>query len=298
MHRRTILRAFGATTVSALGLSRFEGHLASAQQGAEFAALGLPELTITVTETGYQVSPATTSAGWTLLTFENRGPGDNSADVMLLPPGETMESLLAVLSAAMESPTAAPPAWIYQTTFAGAPWTPAGASAQAVVLLSAGDWAIFSPAPLTPAVLTVTEDSVTPVVPSGLQADRIVRMQEYAFLGLEDPSPAGSQVWQVTNTGHQPHFITISELPAGTTQAQFMDSMMAMMSGTPEAGGPESAGPGPGVLAGCSTVSAGQSLYLALDLAAGTYGAICFFPEPETGAPHVMLGMAQVFAVD
>ena len=296
MHRRTILRAFGGTTALALGISRFGGHLASAREGTALDALGLPEVTITVTETGYQVSPATMPAGWTLLTFENQGPDTNSADVMLLPPGETMEGLLEVLAAAMASPTAAPPPWIYETTFAGAPWTPAGVSAQAVVLLSAGEWVIFSPAPLTPASLTVTEESATPAAPLALQADREVRMQEYAFLGLDDTVPAGPQVWQVSNTGHQPHFLTVSELPPGTTQAQFMDNLMAIMSGTPEAEGPELAGPA--ILGGCATLSDGQSIYLALDLAAGTYGAICFFPEPETGVPHVMLGMAQVFSVD
>jgi hypothetical protein len=295
MHRRAILRASGGAAALALGFSRFGGVPARARQATNLAGLGLPKVTITVTGTEYQVSPATTPAGWTVVTFENQGPGDNSADVMLLPQGETMESLMEVLSTAMASPTAAPPAWIYETTFAGAPWASAGASAQAVVHLSPGDWVIFSPAPLTPATLTVTAEDASPVMPSGLQADRTVRMQEYAFLGLEDPLPAGPQVWQVLNTGHQPHIITISPLPAGTTQAQFMETMMAMMSGTPEAGGPQFAEPD--ILGGCSTVSGGQSLYLALDLTTGTYEAICFFPEPETGAPHVMLGMAQVFTV-
>ena len=295
MHRRALLRASGGAAALALGLARFGGVPAYARQAADFAGLGLPELTITATETEYRVSPQTMPAGWALVTLDNQSPGDNSADVMLLPPGETMESLFAALSAAMESPTAAPPAWIYAATFAGAPWARAGSSAQAVVLLSAGDWVVFSPAPLAPATLTVTGENATPVVPSDLRADREVRMQEYAFPGLDDAVPAGPQVWQVTNTGHQPHLITFSELPPGTTQAQFMDGVMAMMSGTPEAGGPDAGAPS--VLGGCSTLSGGQSLYLALDLAAGTYGAICFFPEPETGAPHAMLGMAQVFTV-
>jgi hypothetical protein len=294
MHRRAILRASGGAAL-ALGLSPFDGVPANARQATDLASLGLPELTITVTETEYQVSTPTMPAGWTLVTLDNQSPGDNSADVMLLPPGETMESLFAALSAAMEAPTAAPPAWIYEAAFAGAPWAPAGSSTQAAVLLSAGDWVVFSPAPLTPATLTVTGENATPVVPSGLRADREVRMQEYAFLGLDDSGPAGPQVWQVTNTGHEPHFITFSELPPGTTQAQFMDGVMAMMSGTPEVDGPDAGAPS--ILGGCSTLSSGQSLYLVLDVEAGTYGAICFFPEPETGAPHVMLGMAQVFTV-
>lgn len=294
MHRRALLRTSGSAAL-ALGLCRLGGIPVSARQAADLAGLGLPELTITVTATEYQVSSQTLPAGWTLVTLDNQSPGDNSADVMLLPSGETMESLMAVLSASMESPTAAPPAWINEATFAGAPWARAGSSAQALVLLSEGDWVVFSPAPLTPATVTVTGANATAVVPSGLQADRDVIMQEYAFLGLDDMVPVGPQVWQVTNTGHQPHILTFSELPPGTTQAQFLDGVMAMMSGTPEAAGPDAVAPS--ILGGCSSLSGGQSLYLALDVTAGTYGAICFFPEPETGAPHALLGMAQVFTV-
>jgi len=36
---------------------------------------------------------------------------------------------------------------------------------------------------------------------------------------------------------------------------------------------------------------------LALDLAPGTYIALCFVPEEETGAPHALMGMVQVFTV-
>ncbi len=36
---------------------------------------------------------------------------------------------------------------------------------------------------------------------------------------------------------------------------------------------------------------------LALDLARGTYIALCFVPEEETGAPHALMGMVQVFTV-
>ena len=291
MDRRGFLRLMGSMVALPLAPSWVSSHVVRAQGTTAFTNLGLPELTVTLTDTEYQVSPATTTAGWTLLTFKNQQQTDNSADIMLLPPGESVGSLLE----AVASPSAAPPAWIYETIFAGAPWVPAGTSAQAVVLLTAGEWVIFSPAPLTPAPLTVTEGDGTPAAPPTLTADLEVAMQEYAFLGLDNPVPSGPQVWKVTNEGHQPHFVTITQLPAGTTQTQYMDSMMAMMSGTPEAGGLDLASLG--ILGGCSTLSRGQSLYLMLDLEAGTYGAICFFPDEQTGAPHVLMGMAQVFTV-
>jgi hypothetical protein len=65
------------------------------------------------------------------------------------------------------------------------------------------------------------------------------------------------------------------------------------MTGTPQAGAVDLGNAA--AAGGCSTVSVGQSLYLPLALAAGTYGAVCFFPDQETGAPHVLMGMAATF---
>jgi hypothetical protein len=291
MDRRGFLRLMGGTAVLPLAPTWIGSQLVQAQGATALTNLGLPELTVTLTDTEYQVSPATTTAGWTLLTFDNQQQTDNSADIMLLPPGESIESMLE----AVASPSAAPPAWIYETSFAGAPWVPAGTSAQAVVLLTAGEWVVFSPAPLTPASLTVTGRDATQAAPSSLTADLEVTMQEYAFLGLDNPVHSRQQLWKVTNVGHQPHLMTLGPLPSGTTQAQFMDSLTAMMTGTPTADAIDLGSMA--TIAGCSSLSTDQSLYLALDLPVGTYGAICFFPDEQTGAPHVMLGMAQVFTV-
>lgn len=278
-----------------LGLTRFGGRFIAAQEATGFAGLGLPELTVTVTDEGYAVSPPTTTAGWTLVTLENqRNEGDTSADIMLLPQGETIEGLLGSLAASFATPTAGPPTWIFESTFAGAPWTLAGASSQAVVDLSAGEWAVYSPEPLAPATLTVTEARGGATAPPAVEADVEVTMQEFAFVGLDTAVPVGQQIWKVTNAGRQPHLVTFGRLPEGTTQAQFMDGLMAAMSGAPADGDNLASMP---TVGGCSTLSADRSLYLSLDLAAGTYGAVCFFPDEQSGAPHVAMGMAQVFTV-
>ena len=41
----------------------------------------------------------------------------------------------------------------------------------------------------------------------------------------------------------------------------------------------------------------GQVNWLAFDLAPGTYAAVCFIPDQDTGMPHVMLGMVEIFTV-
>lgn len=291
MDRRRFVQLVGGTAV-ALPWIVPERGLARAQDAADLAALGLPEVTVTITDVAYEVAPASTVAGWTLVTLDNRqGSVDTSADLMRLPEGETLDGLMAMLAAM--GPEGAPAEWIYEATFAGAPWVPAGATAQAVVLLTEGEWAIFSPTPLAPAALSVTAGEIAPAEPSGVSADREVEMGEFFFARLEEPISAGPQIWKVTTTGEQPHLMSISPVPEGTTPEQLVEGFAAMMPG-PATPPPGAAPTGPAIAGGCSTLSAGQSLYLALDFMAGTYGAVCFFPDPG-GAPHVMLGMAQVF---
>jgi hypothetical protein len=294
MNRRHFLYLTGGATALSLTLSRAGmGRIAAQEDTTDFASLGLPELHVTRTEVGYAVTPETTPAGWTLLTLENQLPaGDTSADIMAIPAGESLESLFGGLSA---DPTAPPPPWIYEVTFAGAPWAATGASAQAIILLEAGDWVIYSPEPVAPATLKVTgADGSVPADP-GVTADLEVTMQDMAFLGLEGPLATGPQTWKVTNVGPQPHLMSFSPVPPGTTQAQFIEMLTASMTASPTSGPP---GEVPPTTGGVATMSSGQSLYLALDLAAGTYGAVCFFPDRETGAPHLMLGMAQIFTVE
>jgi hypothetical protein len=291
MNRRHFLSATAGATALALGLTHPGLRQALARQTADLSSLGLPELTVTQTDEGYSVSTESTPAGWTLLTFENQlSAGDSSADILLLPEGQTLDSLFATIS---PDPAAPPPAWAYEATLVGAPWASSGNSARALIHLSEGDWVVFSPTPAAPATFTVTAADSSVSDPD-VTADVEVTMRGMAFLGLGEPLAAGPQVWKVTNAGPQPHLMSFSPVPPGTTQAQFLDMMIGSMSATPTAGSAEDVPPTTG---GTATLSNGQRIYLALDLAAGTYGAICFFPDKDTGAPHVMLGMAQVFTV-
>ena len=291
MNRRHFLSVTAGAAALSLGLAHPGPRQARARQAVDLSSLGLPELTVTQTDEGYSVSTESTPAGWTLLTFENRrSAGDASADILLLPEGQTLDSLLATLS---PDPAATPPAWAYEATLVGAPWASPGGSAQALIHLSEGDWVVFSPAPGMPATFTVTAADGSVSAP-GVTADVEVTMQGMAFLGLGESLAAGPQVWKVVNAGPQPHLMTFSPVPPGTTQAQFLDMIVGSMSATP-VGDP--GGDVPPTTGGTATLSNGQTIYLALDIPAGTYGAVCFFPDRDTAAPHVMLGMAQVFTV-
>ncbi len=289
MNRRTLLRGAAG---SALWLCpAVRQTAAAAAVTTPLAAAGLPRLTVALDDAGYRVDPASVPEGWVLLALENRqAQGDNSADVLRVPDGETADSVLASLAGA----SAGPPPWVATATFAGAPWVPAGSTAEAAVRLEAGEWLLFNPvAPLAPARLTVA--AATPTAPPSLTPAVTVDLREFAFVGLDKPIPAGPAVWHVANTGKQPHLMVLSRVPDDLEQAAFMAGLTAALSGTP---GPVPAGfEQVRTVGGCGTLSPGQEISLGLDLAAGTYEAACFFPDLATGAPHMTEGMLARFVV-
>jgi hypothetical protein len=145
-------------------------------------------------------------------------------------------------------------------------------------------------------MLTVT--SGTPAAQPPPPTTVTVTEQEFAFLGLDQPLPAGPQFWEVVNRGQQPHMLLLGKVPAGTTLQQVMDVVNLDL--------PENATPPPGMLqdqdvdftiGGVLLQSAGQTVFPRLDLATGRYVALCFVPDPATGKPHAMEGMVNLFDV-
>jgi len=170
---------------------------------------------------------------------------------------------------------------------------------QAIVDLPPGDWILVndSPgAPQSPQPLTVTESTASPTATSEPVADVDVQLQEYAFVGLDESIPAGRHLWKFTDTGTEPHIMILFRGPAGITMNQVM-GLLQSEDATPPPDFPYQESdfnfsqPGLGVL------SPGQTSWLALDLAPGTYIALCFVPDEETGVPHALMGMVQVFTV-
>jgi hypothetical protein len=274
------------------------------------AALGLPELRITITDTGFE-APAEVSAGPVLLTVTNASSNQDvtaDADFVQLPAGTTIADVTAFFGPPLTTP-ATPAAdgaegaaldWLYQATWSGGPIVPAGQTVHAVVDLTPGDWFLVNDsigATQQPVALRVTTGAATPATMEEPAADVAVQLQEYAFVGLEHGVAAGPHLWQLTNAGEEPHYMLLLGAPAGIS----MDQVMTLLQM------PEEATPPPSIpyqetdfdfnQPGLALISPGQTAWLALDLAPGTYLALCFVPDDETGAPHALLGMAQIFTV-
>lgn len=260
-----------------------------ATPGAEAAETGYPEFKMQATDGAFEL-PATIPAGRYRVTLENSAGAGVDAFLMRLPEGVTMEDVDAVFAA----PPEVLPAWWLDATFAGGPTVQAGKTGQTIADFGPGDWLVLGNGhPTRP--FTVTGDAATPVAPAiDPPAAASVELQEYAFVGL-DGIAAGEQTWKITNVGTQPHFLELIKVPTGTTTQQIIDLLMRDDAATPAPGELD-----PATIAGVGGIgalSAGNTGWYLPDLEPATYAALCFVLDVETGLPHAMMGMVQVFTV-
>ncbi len=304
---------------------------ASAQDAtpaSELAALGLPTLDVTVSMNGYEGIPAQIEAGRYLvnltigddlaegggIAFVQPPEGMSAAEFQAAlagPPAESGaggETSPVAVESSSEQPTASPaaemgglPAFIFDATFAGGIFVGPGQSDDVVLDLGPGEWIAWADDP--EAGIPSVAFEVTGEMPTDLPepvADATVTMAEYTIAVTEGALSAGPQLVRVDNVGAQPHFILWELLPPGTTPEQiqaFLDAEMAAgMSGTPAPAGdfdPEAVTP----VAGTGTQSTGTSIWITVDVPAGTNGMICFFPDLGDGLPHAFHGMYTIIEV-
>lgn len=120
-------------------------------------------------------------------------------------------------------------------------------------------------------------------------ADLELHLADFEF-DFPDTISAGPQLWHVQNTGAQVHIAALFKLHAGKTQDDLL-SWFESMGPT----GPSGPPPADALVQGVDAITPDQSFYVAMDLEPGTYVAVCFMPDTETGQPHLMKGMIQTF---
>lgn len=307
-HRRSLrLRVARTVTPLLLGLTLLTGPVATAVADdappvahdiSLLKALGLPEVNLVVTDADVTGAPAELKAGRYLVSAENKTAKTELEVYIAKPPaGLTSDQLLKDLNAHTDT---APP-YVYAVAFAGGPNPYGGQTDAAVVDLTAGEWWFVydrytDPETYTLAKVNVTGDApAAPAVKGAVQ----VNLREYTF-ELPRQLAAGEQIWQLTNTGAQPHFFVLFGIPTGTTANDLMTFAMSFdQSATPTAS-PVAGGLTEKDFAfvyDSSFVSPGRTTYVQVGLKPGTYGLFCWFPDKETAKPHVMMGMVGVFTV-
>ena len=120
-------------------------------------------------------------------------------------------------------------------------------------------------------------------------ADFTLHMMDFHF-DFPETMKAGEQLWEVGNTGSQPHFALIFKLNEGKTAEDVLAWMMDN-----NAGEPPVSFDGGAIIQG---VTAGQTFYTPVNLSPGTYAAVCPLPNLASGAPHFVDGMVDTFTVE
>jgi hypothetical protein len=294
MRRQAVSFTFTLLLVVVLGGVRgVAAQDATPTGGSTFEGSNFQQLHITVDDSAYQM-PTDMSAGLTVVTIENQSSDDASVIIASPKEGESADDLIAEISDT--SSDSGFPSVVYEATFTGGTGAAAGQTTESLVDLPEGDLVFFPEADQEPVVVHVKEASGD--TPDEPDADLTVEMKEFEFAGLPDQVAAGDHVLKVSNSGEQPHIMSIVGLPAGATTEQFQNYLTTILTGTPPAG------PSMDITAESSEsvgniafLSKGNTIWAPLHLEPGTYGVVCFIPDPETGGYHATMGMAQVFTV-
>lgn len=268
---------------------------------------GYPELTIRLTEDGIE-APASAPAGRTLLVEHNDENYPGHAFVLRIPDDVLDSAILEALAGpAVAEET---PEWFWRAEFLGnGDRALPGRPAVALVDLIPGRYLVGDPFRPTDqfARFEVTAPASTADAASDPDADVIAELFEMGF-ALPDDVPAGRKVWEIRNTGAMLHEIAIFPVPAGATTEQVTAAVSAELEvefggdpararATIDALGPDWKNWSADLIAGVGVLSSQRSSWTQFDLEPGTYGAVCFVPEPTSMTPHLMLGMTDVFQV-
>ncbi|MBA2759592.1 MAG: hypothetical protein H0U38_07860 [Chloroflexia bacterium] len=262
---------------------------ATPEAGASLLSeFGFPEITITI-ENGEVTVPAEVQAGRVLIAYENIGDESSHPILMQPPAGVSADQMMADLGPeAME-----PPEWFLDATFPGfVGETLPGETSYAVVDLLPGTHLVLDNAPFP---FEVVPSDATPAAEQVPEADGVVRLFEMGF-EFSEPLEPGRQVWEITNSGDLPHELLLIRSSAPVTPEQIIELFMSEdENATPVGGGPSLADIEP--VGGLGWLSPGATAWTEVDLEPGTYAAVCFVFDPETGMPHLMLGMVDTFTV-
>ncbi len=283
------IRILFSTVVVLAALAVGSLALVSAQEAE------LPAFTLALTEDGLSV-PETAPAGLVAASFANTTEEAPLSIILArLKEAVTMDDLLAAM---MEG---GPEGMLPLVTLLGGSDVVPGATLEATFNLQPGVHVVLNLAAEIPDIVpfTVEEtDSAADEVEMPV-ADVGLILLDFAF-GMPIEVEAGPKMWLIENKGMQWHETFIVRLAEGTTQDDLMALLMAQMqageSEGAEAPAEDAAPPFEDVFF-WMPMDSGERAWTTLDLEPGTYAALCFLPDFETGQSHLEHGMIQLFEV-
>jgi hypothetical protein len=278
------------------------GAAAQDSTPAAFASLGLPTLDLTVDASGLSGMPGSIAAGRYLVTVTGppASPDHDSGAVFLqIPEGMTMDDLNATAATPAAGQQEGPPSWFYDVLLPGGvnlQGTGDTVSGSTVMDFVPGNWVASQPEfQGGPIPFTVTGEMPTDLpVPD---SNATVTLSSFAIDVSSGALQAGENTIELENHSDQPHFLLMIPVPDGTTLDNVEATLQGDMSGTP----------GPGAIPNADTIapvlstvtqSGNTTQWVTANLEPGTYAALCFVGDKDTGVPHAFMGMYNVFTVE
>jgi len=124
-----------------------------------------------------------------------------------------------------------------------------------------------------------------PVGPQTLPAaDAKVVAKTSKRFGGDDVLPANGVIRFKNLSTESPHFLYLQHVKEGTTRKQVIDGLQSP-------GKPDWALNGS---AGTDALNHDRAMNLSVNLPAGEYALMCFFPDPKDGTPHAFMGMVKI----
>ena len=285
--RKAIVLAVAATTAASL--------VSIGTVGAEAAPTQNAVLKVKINDNGTHVSgPTSFPAGRVKLVVEAVGK-DRGAEIVRLDPGFTFADARADLKKFGESfgPKGPSKAGIKalnhvvdNITGYGGLYAHKGGSARGVVLLpSAGQYVVFNDSgslPKQPTYLNVTSPAGPQYLP---ETGRIVRVRAHENrFGGDDVLPAKGNITFYNANIESPHFLVLSHVKEGTTRKDVLNAFQSDKD--------------PGFFKkgeqDIDFLSPHQAMTVKLNLPAGQYVEMCFFPDLKDGTPHAFMGMVRM----
>ncbi|MBV9292649.1 MAG: hypothetical protein JO222_09380 [Frankiales bacterium] len=158
-----------------------------------------------------------------------------------------------------------------------------GESKSTLLLTTPGQYTLFDNSgnlPKRPVTLTVT----APVGPQTLaKAPTVIAKTNRRFAGPK-VLPRKGIIGFRNNSTESPHFLILQHIKEGTTKKQIRQGLQS--NSQPSWLLPESTE--------TDVVSHGNEIRIHVNLPKGEYVEMCFFPDPQTGMPHALMGMFRI----
>lgn len=245
--------------------------------------------TVTVGAKDYAFeAPDQIPAGPTTFRLTNYGKELHQAQLIRFEHGKTVEDL----AKALKTP-GPPPSWV---KFVGGPnGIGPGQEANATAVLAPGRYAYICYIPSPDGIMHAAKGMIRPfevaaaspgAVSELPQSDLTITLTDYDFEPSQPLTP-GKHTILVENAGPQPHELVLIKMAPGKKVEDFAHWAESGLKGPPPAE----------ALGGVVFLEKGDRGTFEVELTAGDYGLICFFPDPKDGKPHLAHGMMKTIKV-